>query len=150
MRTIEVLTLLTLLGGLMSSCEKKEQESHYDMVSRKILNYDPDAFIGKWDNYKTLTWDPEDNMSESLESHEVKISKKNWKTEDQNTPIKLYHELYCGSILSRVIFEHDSGNDTAWIQNWGGTATEMYFKIYEYPDDPEVFRIDRFYKPILN
>jgi len=128
------------------SCEKGK-ESHLDRVTRKITDFDETAFTGKWEHYKTIEYDFDDKSTEIIESNEIEISKRYWKSSGEKLPINLYHEEYCGAIYSHIVFLENK--DSFLIHNWAGTSNEMYFKLYEYPENSNIMRVDKYYRPKL-
>jgi hypothetical protein len=142
------LNFLTILLVLTASCKKEESGlNHAELITQKILNQDNEAFVGKWERIETKTWDYNDNYISDFTREPLKITKKQWITEGskRNYSIDIF-PTDC-DIYVTVLSLETRGEEIIVPFSTYGWGNQLRFKVYEYPEDPTIFRIDKIYKP---
>jgi hypothetical protein len=133
------LSPIIIIGLIFISCKKEDENN----LNEKIMDENEKAFVGNWIEYKTLTWDYSDNSFETNTFDELKITKNKWKINESTIPYEIYYNE-CWYTQPVIIFNPNSTPDTTLIHT-SGDPKKLDFKYYEYPSDPDVFRIDHHY-----
>lgn len=131
-------SIITLIFG----CQKEKNLT----VHNKIIEKDITAFHGTWKEYKRIVWGPSDNYTETSPNKRLKITESKWISHEGEIDITFFYgDNYYSPF---VIFHRDNIDDTIFIKTYNNKE-KIKFKIYEYPNDPNIFRIDRHYKKAL-
>jgi hypothetical protein len=148
MKTLTRIFIFFAIFILLACNKDSENMNHYETTNQKILNFNNKAFVGNWERIQMTTWDYKDNFVIDESPTDLKITKRHWITEGKKRDytMNIYIPDSCNIYVTQLSLET---NGTEIIVPFGqyGWDDHMRIWVYEYPDDPDIFRIDRRYKP---
>jgi len=148
MKALIQLSVLIILISQFSCRKEVAEKNHYEMINQKILDFDNNALIGKWERVEMTTWDYQDNFIVNNAPEALKITRNYWITEGQKRAFTLtVFTNDCGIYGTELRLETNGALITVPFGTYGWKE-QFRFWVFEYPDDPAIFRIDKRYKPV--
>jgi len=146
--------IFLILPVIVHSCQKELEDepeevsqNHYQATSQKFFENDPEALVGEWENISTITWTPDDEFTIDSTKYGLTISPTRWIRDSHSVPYTLSYQIICQYLIVDLTLHYDDGDVNAHFHEFGWDD-HMRFKTYEYPNDPDIFRIDRTYVPV--